>query len=192
MEYQPVRFEKYRSKPLMTPSGKFEFSSRYLADLGHPALPVYEPPYYLRNRTEIDAQERRYVLITGARKRVYLHSRYRNIPRFRRRHPRSEIELHPADAAALGAADGDPIRVGSEVGSIVLPAKILASEAILPGLVQITHGWGGESNVNRLTFDTITDPISGFPLLTSIPVRLERVWTMRVGSQDETPEGEPG
>jgi hypothetical protein len=31
--------------------------------------------------------------------------------------------------------------------------------------------------VNRLTFDGITDPISGFPLLTSVPVRLERAET---------------
>jgi anaerobic selenocysteine-containing dehydrogenase len=191
-EYRSVRFEKYRQQPLATPSGKFEFTSSYLADLGRTALPVYEPPYYVRSRSESGGDERPYVLITGARKRVYLHSRYRNISRFRRLHPRAEIELHPVDAAALGAVEGDPIRVGSEVGSIVLPAKILAADAILPGLVQITHGWSGDGNANRLTFDTITDPISGFPLLTSIPVRLERVGTMGDGSKEGAPEKEPG
>jgi anaerobic selenocysteine-containing dehydrogenase len=169
-EYKPVRFEKYRGEGLATPSGKFEFSSRYLKDLGYSALPIYDEPHYARNPSE----DFPYLLISGARKRVYLHSRYRNIPRFRRLHPQAEIELHPTDAAALGVLEGDPVRVGSETGSIVLPAKILGVEEILPGLVQITHGWEGQGNVNRLTFDEITDPISGFPLLTSVPVQLER------------------
>ena len=118
---------------------------------------------------------RPYLLISGARKRVYLHSRYRNIPKLRRLHPRAEIELHPEDAAALGVGQEDLVRVSSEIGSIVLPAKILAADELLPGLVQITHGWEGDGNVNRLTFDNIADPISGFPLLTSIPVQLERI-----------------
>jgi anaerobic selenocysteine-containing dehydrogenase len=169
-EYKPVRFEKYRKQPLATPSGKFEFSSQYLEDLGYPSLPIYEEPHYVRNRSE----DFPYLLISGARKRVYLHSRYRNITRFRRLHPQAEIELNPADAAALGVREGDQVRVSSEIGSIVLPAKILEEEEILLGLVQITHGWEGQGNVNRLTFDGITDPISGFPLLTSVPVRLER------------------
>jgi anaerobic selenocysteine-containing dehydrogenase len=182
--YKAVRFEKYRRQPLATPSGRFEFTSRYLEDLGYPALPIYEQPYYRRNPESrhpelLSSNNRPYLLISGARKRVYLHSRYRNIPRFRRLHPRAEIELHPEDAAALGVREGELLRISSEIGSIVLPAKILEPDEILPGLVQITHGWEGQGNVNRLTFDNVTDPISGFPLLTSIPVRLVRVETLR-------------
>ena len=183
MEYKAVRFEKYRHQPLATPSGRFEFTSRYLEDLGYPALPIYEQPYYRRNPGEGASGDRRYLLISGARKRVFLHSRYRNIPRFRRLHPRAEIELHPEDAAALGVGEGELLRVSSEIGSIILPAKILREEEILPGLVQITHGWEGEGNVNRLTFDSIADPISGFPLLTSIPVQLVRVEAQALRSQ---------
>jgi len=178
MQYKPIRYQKHREQPLDTPSGKFEFSSRYLSDRGYPALPIYEEPYYRRKRL----REFPYLLISGARKRVYLHSRYRNIPRFRRLHPRAEIEMHPADAAGLGVREGDQVRVRTEIGSILLPAKILGEEGILPGLVQITHGWEGQGNVNRLTFDGITDSISGFPLLTSVPVRLERVQAEGGGS----------
>jgi len=185
-EYKEVHFEKYRQQPLATPSGKFEFSSQYLEDLGYPALPVYEQPYYLRCRPKDSSEDRPYLLISGARRRVYLHSRYRNIPRFLRLHPRAEIELNPEDAAVLGAGQGDEIRVSSVVGSIVLPAKILAEEDILPGLVQITHGWPGDGNVNRLTFDSITDPISGFPLLTSIPVRLKRIEAAAASCERDT------
>jgi anaerobic selenocysteine-containing dehydrogenase len=189
-EYKPVRFQKHRELPLATPSGKFEFSSAYLEDLGYSALPIFQEPYYVRNRSE----NYPYLLISGARKRVYLHSRYRNIPRFRRLHPRAEVELHPADAAAVGVEEGGQVRISSEIGSIVLPAKILAEDEILPGLVQITHGWEGEGNVNRLTFDTITDPISGFPLLTSVPVRMESVQPeimQTESTQLKTEEGGP-
>ena len=41
-------------------------------------------------------------------------------------------------------------------------------------IIQVTHGWEQESNVNRLTFDEINDPISGFPQMTSIPVKVEK------------------
>jgi len=188
-EYKAVVHEKYRGQPLTTPSGKFEFSSSYLEDLGYPALPVYEEPYYVRNPSKNSSKDPPYLLISGARKRVYLHSRYRNIPRFRRLHPHSEIELHPRDAASLGIGEGELLRVSSEIGSIALPAKILGADEILPGLVQITHGWEGGGNVNRLTFDNITDPISGFPLLTSIPVQLERVRRKEAGPEGQDAEG---
>jgi len=188
-EYKAVVHEKYRGQSLTTPSGKFEFSSSYLEDLGYPALPVYEEPYYVRNPSKNSSKDPPYLLISGARKRVYLHSRYRNIPRFRRLHPHSEIELHPRDAASLGIGEGELLRVSSEIGSIALPAKILGADEILPGLVQITHGWEGGGNVNRLTFDNITDPISGFPLLTSIPVRLERVRRKEAGPEGQDAEG---
>lgn len=169
-EYAPIRYGKYREGALNTPSGKFEFTSAYLKEQGYVSLPVYQAPFYLQEKKE----EYPYLLITGARKRVYLHSRYRNIPRFRKIHPQGEIEIHPRDAETFKAAKGDRLRVISEVGSLELPVNIVGEGDTLPGIIQITHGWERAENVNLLTYDTITDPISGFPLLTSIPVRLEQ------------------
>ena len=129
-------------------------------------MPVYEEPYHLRNASKDSAKDRPYLLISGARKRVYLHSRYRNIPRFRRRHPRAEIELHPADAASLGIGEGELLRVSSEIGSIALPAKILDNDEILPGLVQITHGWEG----GKIAF--VGDGINDAPVIARADVGL--------------------
>ncbi len=171
LRYKPFRYGKHKQQPLPTPTGKFEFTSRYLENLGYPALPEYQEPYHLRNRSE----DFPLLLISGVRKRVFLHSRYRNVPRFRRIHPHAEIDLHPADAVVLGIEDGQTVRVVSEIGAIDLPARISKDEEMLPGLVQITHGWEREGNVNRLTFDDVNDPISGFPLITSVPVRLEKL-----------------
>jgi anaerobic selenocysteine-containing dehydrogenase len=168
LQYKPVRYCKQKGEPLPTPSGKFEFSSRYLQDLGYPALPEYRAPHGLRTRSDHFPL----LLITGARKKVLLHSRYRNIPRFRKLHPEAEVEIHPADAARLAIRDRQPVRVSSQVGHIVVKARIVAEDEIRPGVLQVTHGWEKEANVNRLTADAVTDPVSGFPQLTSIPVRI--------------------
>jgi len=89
-------------------------------------------------------------------------------------YPRAEVEIHPQDARQLGIKNGDQVRVVSEIGSITLAANVVKGEDTRQGIIQISHGWEQESNVNRITFDEINDPISGFPQLTSVPVRIER------------------
>ncbi|MCK5006934.1 MAG: molybdopterin-dependent oxidoreductase [Spirochaetales bacterium] len=170
IEYTPIRYRKWEKEPFNTPSGKVEFSSQYLKDLGYPALPEYKPPAYL----ESPDPEYPFVLITGARKLIYYHSRFRNIKRFRTAIPGPEVELHPEDAAALGVADGDSIRITSRIGSVEVPAKIKSAVEILPGTLQMTHGWK-EANVNLLTHDDRFDPISGFPLMKAVEVQVENV-----------------
>jgi anaerobic selenocysteine-containing dehydrogenase len=161
IEYAAIRYRKWGKEPFNTPSGKVEFSSQYLKDLGYPDLESPNPDYP-------------FVLITGARKLIYYHSRFRNIKRFRTAIPGPEVELHPDDAAALGAADGDTIRITSRIGSVEIPVKIMSAVEILPGTLQVTHGWK-EANVNLLTHDDRFDPISGFPLMKAVEVRVERV-----------------
>ncbi|OHD20535.1 MAG: hypothetical protein A2064_09870 [Spirochaetes bacterium GWB1_66_5] len=167
--YQPIHYEKWREQPLATPTGKVEFASRYLKDLGYPELPEYRPPAY---RSAPDP-EYPFVLVTGARKLLFYHSRYQNIERFARAGRNPEMEMHPDDAARLGLADGEPVRVSSRVGTIQLPVTVTASNEILPGTVQITHGYR-QANVNLLTPDDVFDPISGFPLLKALQVKVAR------------------
>jgi hypothetical protein len=60
------------------------------------------------------------------------------------------------------------------MGALEIQAKIVHEREIRPGVLQITHGWK-EANINLITYDQINDPISGFPLLKAIPVRVEKV-----------------
>jgi anaerobic selenocysteine-containing dehydrogenase len=203
VQYKAISHRKYQQNPFPTPSGKLEFSSAYLKSLGYPALPEYLEPLYRRENSGgrggasvadsanpsgptspvglghvvglTNPADYPFVLITGARKSVYCHSRFRNIERFLKLHPRAEVELHPNDAVQLGVNDDDEVRIESEVGVMVLPVRVLEAEDTCPGLVQITHGWEQRCNVNQLTYDQINDPISGFPQLTSVPVRIEKV-----------------
>ena len=170
VQYRSDRSGRRDDAGFDTPSGKVEFTSAYLKALGYDELPVYRRPTY---REAFDV-EYPFVLITGARKLLYLHSRFRNIPRFRTAIPGPEVEMHPDDAAALGVTDGDAVRVTSRIGSVEVPAKVMAPNEIPPGTLQITHGWK-EANVNLITPDDRFDPISGFPLMKSIAVRVEKV-----------------
>lgn len=169
IRYKKKGYEKWRTQPLSTPSGKVEFASEYLKNLGYEEIPLYKPPAYL---TAPDSQYP-YVLITGARNVLYYHGRNRNVARFLTAAPGPDMEIHPLDAERLGIENGDLVRVTSRIGSITIPAMIKEENEILPGTVQITHGWK-KANVNMLTHDDIFDPIDGFPLMKAVQVRLEK------------------
>jgi anaerobic selenocysteine-containing dehydrogenase len=61
----------------------------------------------------------------------------------------------------------------------VIAAKILKADEVLPGLLQIGHGWD-KGNVNLLTDDADVDPISGYPNLKHVVVRVEKIQTESV------------
>jgi anaerobic selenocysteine-containing dehydrogenase len=168
--YKPKRYRKYQERGFHTPSGKYEFASEYLQRHGYAYLPEYRPPAYLSQPNP----EYPFVLITGARKVVYLHSRNRNLKRSHSAIPHPDIEMHPADAKKLGVTTGDIVRVTSTVGSVDLPVTVVPANHILPGVVQATHGWS-EANINKITHDDINDPIDGFPLMKSVEVRIEKL-----------------
>jgi len=167
--YRPMRYKKYQNRPFPTSSGKYEFASMTLKQMGYPEIPAYQAPAY---REQPDS-EYPLVLITGARMPLYLHSRYRNIEHFKKAVSESGVEIHPQDAKRLGIEDGERVRVISEIGAIEVPANIMQENGILPGFVQISHGWD-EANVNLLTDDRQLDPISGFPNLKLVPVKIEK------------------
>jgi anaerobic selenocysteine-containing dehydrogenase len=102
-------------------------------------------------------------------------ARHQNITRFRKIHPKVEAEMHPEDAAELGIQEGDPIRIISETGVAVAYARIVHRAELFKGVVEVYHGWA-EWRINFVTLDHVTDPISGFPLLKAVPVRIEK-WT---------------
>ncbi|WP_053983641.1 molybdopterin-containing oxidoreductase family protein [Niameybacter massiliensis] len=173
--YKPITYKKYEvkaqkgEKSFNTPSGKIEFTSDYVASFGYDALAVYKRPRYLAEDNAF-----KYLLMTGARKHMYFHGRYRDIPQINRACPEAEIEMHPVDAQALGVVTGDRVRVTSRIGSLEIKVLVLHEKEIHPGSVQITHGWK-DANVNLIMPDDRRDPISGFPALKSVEVNIEKI-----------------
>jgi anaerobic selenocysteine-containing dehydrogenase len=170
IQYAPLRFDRCLNEPLPTPSGKVEFASQYLKNLGLDEIPEYRPPEaFLPASPEFPL-----TLITGARKSLLYHSRHGNIDRFRRVHPKAEAEMHPDDARNLGLENGDTIRLVTAGGALIVAVRIVHAAEIRPGVIELYHGWE-EAPANLLTLDEVNDPISGFPWLKGVPVRVEKI-----------------
>lgn len=157
--YEPV-FD-YHQHGFNTPSGKCEFWSEELAEMGIDPLPIYrEPPESPVNSPEL-AKEYPLVLTTGVRQLEYWHSQQRHVPRLRRRNPEATAEIHRDTAREYGIADGDGMIIETRRGSIKMKARV--TEDILPGMVATAHGWLGDANENLLTDDMPADPEGGYP-----------------------------
>ena len=169
IQYKPFSYNKYKKKPLPTPSGKFEFYSNYLKKMGYPELPVWDEPWYMKNEDENFP----FILITGTRMMNFYHSRFHNIDKFSKKEPFPYLTINSEDAKKLSITDGQKVIIRSKIGFVEAYAKIVGRDYILPGVLEMPHGWEGLENPNRLTFDKVNDPLSGYPLLKSIPVKIE-------------------
>jgi formate dehydrogenase major subunit len=82
------------------------------------------------------------------------------------------VDVCPEDAARLGVADGERVRVRSRRGSVEAPVRI--DGALRPGLVFMTFHFPEEVATNMLTIDAI-DPKSGTAEFKAAAVRLEKL-----------------
>jgi formate dehydrogenase alpha subunit len=85
--------------------------------------------------------------------------------------PEGELEIHPADAAALGLGDGQKVKVASRRGEIT--TRVLLTERVEKGVVFMPFHFE-EANVNKLT-NPAFDPIAKIPELKVCAVRVEKV-----------------
>ena len=101
--------------------------------------------------------------------------------------PRHQLFMHPDDLAARGLRGGDQVRVCSRVGAVEV--EVMATDAIMRGVVSLPHGWGharpgvalrvagalqGQS-ANDLTDDQHLDTLSGNAALNGVPVTVRAV-----------------
>ena len=141
-----------------------------------------------RKLSEAPADDEGYPFVmTGRRSLHLMNSWLTELPNTLKRERENRCEIHPDDAARLGVADGDRVRVQSKTGAIDLPAEI--TERVRPGIVCIPHGWGSRVfspgadaepivygvNRNLLVDNRTLDPFSGTPKLNSTRVAVARV-----------------
>src|SRR5690606_23635471 len=119
--------------------------------------------------------------LSSRRNRDLHNSTGRNIPAVRKRNPFNPAFLHPDDLRALGIQAGDRVRIVSDNGDI--PAIVEADATMRPGVVSMTHAWGGlpgatvyerdGANTNLLiSTDRDLDPINAMPRMTAVPVNI--------------------
>jgi formate dehydrogenase major subunit len=83
--------------------------------------------------------------------------------------PEPFVDLHPRDASALGVADGQPVRVRSRRGSIVVPARV--TPRVAAGSVFVPFHFV-EAAANLLTNDAL-DPTAKIPEFKYCAVNVE-------------------
>jgi anaerobic selenocysteine-containing dehydrogenase len=156
---------KYLNKGFMTPSGKLEFKSKILEKYkdkpGFEPLPVYTPPRHSRESSPEIAREYPFILNTGSRLPMFIHTRTFRlswISNLRPNHPTAD--LNPNDAAQLNINQDDNVCISTPSGSIILKANL--TQMVQPGVVHVLHGHP-EVDVNLLIDGDYLDPLSGFP-----------------------------
>ncbi len=169
--------KKYLKQGFKTPSGKMEFRSKVLEKYdgrpGFEALPVYRPPRFSPESTPELAQEYPFILNTGSRLPMYVHTRTYRLTwtnSLRPNHPAAD--LNPADATRLGIKQDDPIRVSTPKGSIRVKANL--TQMIQPGVIHMYHGHS-EADVNVLFEGDYLDPLSGYPGFKSALCKIAKV-----------------
>ena len=161
-----------------TPSGKFEFYSLPLKQLGYDPLPQFVEPGESPESTPGLYEKYPLILSSGYRQPFYFLGQYRNIPWLRSFLEYPTAQIHPETAKKYGIEDGDWIWIESPRGRIRQKARLFPG--ILKGMVMATancfypeepakefHGLF-ISNPNVLTGNDHLDPMYGSPDLTCL------------------------
>ena len=105
-----------------------------------------------------------------------------NAPRLMKGPDRCTLLMHPSDAASRGLRSGQRVEVRSAVGAVSAPLEV--SDAIMPGVVSLPHGFGHGrpgtqqtianahpgASLNDLTDGAQVDAPTGTAVLTATPV----------------------
>jgi anaerobic selenocysteine-containing dehydrogenase len=138
-----------------TPSGRCEFFSQRLADLGQDGLPDYLPNY------EASGTSCRYPLaMISPPARNFLNSTFVNVTSLRDMEGEPLLEMHEADAAARGLESGAIVRIFNDRGDY--RCRVSISPRARPGVVNGLGIWWRKlgpdgHNVNELTSQRLTD-----------------------------------
>jgi len=147
-----------------TPSGKIEFKSSLLEDVGFESFPAYEPVP--------KPPEDRFRLVVG-RVALHTHVSTQNNPYLNELCAENVLWMNRERAAELGIGNGDSVEVASSVGKGQIAVK--ATDLIHPETVFMLHGFGHEADSasrscrkginDALLQENLTDKIGGSPAL---------------------------
>jgi assimilatory nitrate reductase catalytic subunit len=144
------------------------FTERFATPNGRANFLAVRP----RVAPELPDGDHPYLLTTGrARSHYQSGTQTRRSPTLVRAVPRPYVELHPELARTLGIVEGDPVRLSTPRGSVVLDARL--DPGIRRDTVFVPFHWGGAVCVNVLVSDAL-DPTSRMPEFKTCPVAVAK------------------
>jgi anaerobic selenocysteine-containing dehydrogenase len=172
----PEDFAPYAEGGYRTPSGKCEFYSEALAQMGQDPLPQYIPP---RESKEVapELAARFPIQLLTPPARTFLNSSFANLPSFLKGEKKPFIDISEADAKTRDIQDGEPVRVFNDRGEFQTTARI--SDRVKPGVaVALSIWWNklspGGRNVNQTSSQALTDIGAGATFYDNL-VQIERL-----------------
>ncbi len=133
---------------------------------------------------EVRDEEFPFVLSAGERRSFTANTIVRD-PLWRKKDPDGALRINPADAAVLGVASGDSVRLTTRRDTVVVTCELSDSmqrgHLALPNGLGLTYPRSDEGAVltgvapNELTTTTDRDPFVGTPWHKRVPARLARV-----------------
>ena len=134
-----------------------------------------------RARESTPANEFAYLMISR-RTRDLFNSNGFHLPAVRKRNAYNPACLAPIEMARLALNDGDLVEISSANGTV--RAIVRGDDSLRPGVVSLTHGWGGApgdesdprevgTNINPLISDNRdVEAVNAMPRMTAIPVNI--------------------
>jgi len=165
-------YQKYQDAGFSTPSGKMEFTSAVLKEMGFDPLPQYREPNFSRPATPDMSETFPLILTTGARLPMLVHSRTYRLPWIRYLHPDPMVDIHPMDARERKISSGDWVELSTRRGRIRVKAHL--TETVPSGTINMYHGYPG-ADVNEVIEPDYVDPISGYPGFKSLLCEVRRI-----------------
>lgn len=156
---------------LRTPSGRIDLATpAFVADLDRLWSRLHEP--------------RPPLVLVGRRHLRSNNSWQHNLRTLVKGKERCLLQIHPDDATARGLTTGQRATIRTATGEITAPVEV--TDAVMPGVVSLPHGWGHDLpgavltvarerpgvNVNLLAGTEAVDPLSGNPHLNGVPVEV--------------------
>jgi hypothetical protein len=119
--------------------------------------------------------------LTAGERRSFTANTIMRDPAWRKKDAGGALRISPADAASLGVASGDPVRLTTRRDSVVIAVEV--TDSMQHGHVALPNGLGlgypgsGTTGValNELTSVEDRDPFVGTPWHKHVPARVERV-----------------
>ncbi len=138
-----------------TASGKLEFVSDRMAQVGLDPVAGYTPSHETAQRETTLAHEYPLALVTPA-DHYFLNSIFGNVPRQQQRAGAPTLLIHPEDAAPRAIATGNEVRVKNARGFFLAVAEV--SDRVRPGVVASPKGrWPRDSKEGATVNATVDE-----------------------------------
>lgn len=155
----PTPYLPFADGGFLTPSGKCEFYSERMKEMGLDPVPTYTPPYESPERDPALVQRFPLTLISSPAHQ-FLNTTFVNVETLKRSAREPECIIHPSDAERRGIGVGMRVAVHNDRGVFTAIARVDAG--IREGVVWAPSIWWGKfakdgANANQTTSQRETD-----------------------------------